>query len=353
MDDDERSAYRLPPAGRRYFVRTALESPHSSGGVWLRPIVSDCGLRADRSPELPCEPAPSSASRCACSPLPPSHTPRPADPSRGLARAHRRAGGGRRRGGRGRRRVPGRVAPPRRQRHRRVPRGQHHEGAGHDRAVPAGRRPGRCRWTPRFSSSTSSTASSTGRPTPWRSVTTPTPTSTRRSAANVSYRDLCEAMITVSSNLATNVLIERLGVDAIRQTVAALRRRRHERAARRRGQQGLPGGRRATPPPRAGWRRCCWRSAAGTAVSAAGQRRDAGDPEAAEVQRRHPGRPARGHRRRPQDREHHEDPPRRAPSSTARRPYVLVVLTRGVEDQKKSAALIADITREIHAWAGR
>jgi beta-lactamase class A len=35
------------------------------------------------------------------------------------------------------------------------------------------------------------------------------------------------------------------------------------------------------------------------------------------------------------------------------RPYVLVVLTRGIEDQKRSSALIADITRVVHAWCGR
>ena len=34
----------------------------------------------------------------------------------------------------------------------------------------------------------------------------------------------------------------------------------------------------------------------------------------------------------------------------ATRPYVLVVLTRGVEDQKKSAALIAAIAQELHRW---
>src|SRR6266581_9651003 len=33
---------------------------------------------------------------------------------------------------------------------------------------------------------------------------------------------LCEAMITVSSNLATNLLIEKLGVENIRKTVGAL-----------------------------------------------------------------------------------------------------------------------------------
>lgn len=39
----------------------------------------------------------------------------------------------------------------------------------------------------------------------------------------MSYRDLCEAMITISSNLAANVLIEKLGVEKIRATVMRLK----------------------------------------------------------------------------------------------------------------------------------
>src|SRR6266849_6182899 len=39
----------------------------------------------------------------------------------------------------------------------------------------------------------------------------------------MTLRALCEAMITVSSNLAANLLIERLGVENIRRTVARLR----------------------------------------------------------------------------------------------------------------------------------
>ena len=38
----------------------------------------------------------------------------------------------------------------------------------------------------------------------------------------LSYRELCEAMITVSSNLAANILLEKLGVKEIQQTVDAL-----------------------------------------------------------------------------------------------------------------------------------
>src|SRR5215213_4108592 len=41
-------------------------------------------------------------------------------------------------------------------------------------------------------------------------------------AGSMTLRQLCEAMITVSSNFAANLLIEKLGVDNIRRTVAAL-----------------------------------------------------------------------------------------------------------------------------------
>ena len=39
---------------------------------------------------------------------------------------------------------------------------------------------------------------------------------------SLTLRQLCEAMITVSSNFATNLLIERLGVEKIRNTVTRL-----------------------------------------------------------------------------------------------------------------------------------
>jgi beta-lactamase class A len=44
----------------------------------------------------------------------------------------------------------------------------------------------------------------------------------KRTGATMSYRDLCEAMITVSSNFATNLLIERLGAKRIQATTIQL-----------------------------------------------------------------------------------------------------------------------------------
>jgi beta-lactamase class A len=44
----------------------------------------------------------------------------------------------------------------------------------------------------------------------------------KRVGGTMTYRELCEAMITVSSNFATNLLIERLGAKRIQQTTDAL-----------------------------------------------------------------------------------------------------------------------------------
>ena len=60
----------------------------------------------------------------------------------------------------------------------------------------------------------------------------------------------------------------------------------------------------------------------------------------------HPGGPAGGHRRGAQDRHDHEDP-HDAAIVYGPKPYVLVVLVRGIQDQKISAALIASISREV------
>jgi beta-lactamase class A len=163
----------------------------------------------------------------------------------------------------------------------------------------------------------------------------------------MSYRRLCEAMITVSSNLATNILIERLGVDAVRATV---RRLGAEGMDVRRGvedskafQAGLNntttargllvlleaiGEERAVSP------------AASREMIAILKRQQFNDAIPAGLP---PGTPV-AHKTGSITRIHHD-----AGIVYAARPYVLVVLVRGIEDQKASAALIADVARAVHA----
>ena len=73
--------------------------------------------------------------------------------------------------------------------------------------------------------------------------------------------------------------------------------------------------------------------------------------EAPEVQRRHPGGPPAGrhgikvaHKTGNITRIHHD-----AGIVFAKRPYVLVVLVRGIQEQKESAALMAAISRVVYA----
>ena len=166
-----------------------------------------------------------------------------------------------------------------------------------------------------------------------------------------SYRALCEAMITTSSNLATNVLIERLGVDAIRSTVAAL------------GGDGM-NVRRGVEDSKAfeaGLNNTTTAKGLAALMLAIGRGR-AVSPRASEemaaVLKRQKlndaiptGLPAGtvvGHKTGGITRINHD-----AAIVYGDTPYVLVVLTRGIDDPKRSAALIADITRAVHAWVER
>ena len=167
----------------------------------------------------------------------------------------------------------------------------------------------------------------------------------------MSYRALCEAMITVSSNLATNVLIDRLGVERIRATVSAfdgdgmnVRRGVEDNKAYRAGISNTTTAR--------GLANLLFAIGTGRAVSA-----EASGQMQAILKRQQfndaipAGLPAGtivGHKTGSITKIHHD-----GAIVYAARPYVLVVLTRGVEDQKASAALIADITRELHAWSQR
>jgi beta-lactamase class A len=81
-------------------------------------------------------------------------------------------------------------------------------------------------------------------------------------------------------------------------------------------------------------------------VVSRGQRRDDRDPQAPEAQRGSSGLPAGidvAHKR-ARSRIHHD-----AGVVYAKRPYVLVVLVRGIDDQAASGRLIAEISRIVYS----
>ncbi len=161
------------------------------------------------------------------------------------------------------------------------------------------------------------------------------------------YRELCDLMIDVSSNLATNNLIERLGVDRIRATTEALgasgmnvRRGVEDNVAYRAGLNNTTTARALQVLLEA--------IATGKAVSP-----EASREMMAVLERQHfsDGIPAGlppgtvvAHKTGSITRIQHD-----AAIVLGDRPYVLVVLVRGIDDEKQGNALIADITRAIHA----
>jgi beta-lactamase class A len=160
---------------------------------------------------------------------------------------------------------------------------------------------------------------------------------------------LCEAMITVSSNFATNLLIEKLGVESIRRTVSALG------ADANGGMQVLRGvedskafakGLNNSTTAR-GLLVLFDRLGHGQAVDAAS------DAAMIDVLKRQkfneaipaglpPGTPV-AHKTGTITRIHHD-----AGIVFAPRPYVLVLLVRGIEDRKTSAALMAELSRMMY-----
>jgi beta-lactamase class A len=160
---------------------------------------------------------------------------------------------------------------------------------------------------------------------------------------------LCEAMITVSSNLATNLLIEKLGVENIRRTVTRLG------ADAGGGMQVLRGvedgkafekGLNNTTTAR-GLLTLLLKLAHGQAVD---RPSDAAMIEILERQRFNDGIPAGlpaglavAHKTGDITRINHD-----AGIVYASRPYVLVVLVRGIADKKESSALIARISRTVY-----
>jgi len=162
-----------------------------------------------------------------------------------------------------------------------------------------------------------------------------------------SYRTLNDAMITVSSNLAANILIDRLGPGNIKTTLASLDASGMEVLRGVEDQKAFDRGMNNTTDAR-GLGQLLWKIGRGEAVS-----REA-SAEMVEVMKRQKfrdgipaGVPAGtevAHKTGWITRIRHD-----AGIVYASRPYVLVVLTRGFTDPKQADALIAQISKRLYA----
>jgi beta-lactamase class A len=159
-------------------------------------------------------------------------------------------------------------------------------------------------------------------------------------------RQLCELMITVSSNLATNLLIERLGVDNIRATVHSLHADGMNVLRGVEDNNAYEQGLNNTTTAR-GLEQLLDAIARGEAVDKDGSRQMI---EILERQKFNEGIPAGlppgirvAHKTGEITKIHHD-----AAIVFAPRPFVLVILVRGIADIKVSAALMADITRQLY-----
>jgi len=168
-----------------------------------------------------------------------------------------------------------------------------------------------------------------------------------------SLRDLCELMITSSSNLATNLLIEKLGVDNIRATVHRL------------GADGMPNSTgmnvlRGVEDGKAfekGLNNTTTAKALGLLLQAIAEGQ-AADPASSktmlailERQKFNEAIPAGlppgtlvAHKTGEITKIHHD-----AAIVYAKRPFILVILVRGLSDIKDSSLLMADITRQLYS----
>jgi beta-lactamase class A len=167
----------------------------------------------------------------------------------------------------------------------------------------------------------------------------------------LSLRQLCEQMITVSSNFAANLLIERLGVENIRRTVSRLGADGMHVLRGVEDNKAFDRGMNNTTTAR-GLMILMQKIATGQAVD-----KTADAEMAAILKRQHfnDGIPAGlppgtivGHKTGSITKIHND-----AAIVYGPKPYVLVVLVRGIQDQKVSAALIASISREVWQAAGK
>ncbi len=167
----------------------------------------------------------------------------------------------------------------------------------------------------------------------------------RQIGKTMSLRDLCEAMITVSSNFAANLLIERVGAENVRKTVHRLGADGMVVLRGVEDQKAFDKGMNNQTTARA-LEALLMKLAQGKAVSAGA---DAEMVAVLKRQKFHDAIPAGlpdgtvvAHKTGNITKIHHD-----AAIVYGPRPYVLVVLVRGIEDQTLSGALIASISRDI------
>jgi beta-lactamase class A len=162
----------------------------------------------------------------------------------------------------------------------------------------------------------------------------------------MTLRRLCESMITVSSNFAANLLIERLGVDNIRRTVTRLGADGMQVLRGVEDQKAFDKGLNNTTTAR-GLMILLDSLARGQAVDPP---RDATMIEILKRQRFKDAIPAGlpegtpvAHKAGNITNIHHD-----AAIVYAPRPYVLVLLVRGITEQKKSAALMSELSKVVY-----
>ena len=161
----------------------------------------------------------------------------------------------------------------------------------------------------------------------------------------MTLRDLCEAMITVSSNFAANLLIERVGAKNVQQTVDRLGGTGVRVLRGVEDQKAFDKGLNNVTTAR-GLAAVMEKIGSGKAVSAKAdaemiailKRQKFGDAIPAGLPK---GTPV-AHKTGTITRIHHD-----AAVVYGLRPYVIVVLVRGIQDQKVSGALMASISREV------
>jgi beta-lactamase class A len=159
-------------------------------------------------------------------------------------------------------------------------------------------------------------------------------------------RQLCELMITVSSNFAANLLIEKLGVENIRATVHSLNADGMNVLRGVEDEKAFEKGLNNTTTARA-LLELLDAIAQGKAVDPDSSRQMI---EILERQKFNEGIPAGlppgtrvAHKTGEITKIHHD-----AAIVFAPRPFVLIILVRGIADTKVSASLMADITRELY-----